>query len=288
MTTFYPTVSHGELGRYAQSVNRMLLPVSSWAGYKLRQQERKGLTTERVLGAIPVPTIPESVVEVAADCGGFVATLKWQTYKYDHGQYVQWLHELGSKLSWAACMDFCCENEITSGKPGIIRERQDKTTAMAHTFWQLYKDVPWVWVPTVQGWEVTDYERHAHELKPLIDEMQAHYGSESAFRVGIGTLCHRASTQMIQDVVLAVTRILSRVTIHLWGVKLGLAQSVYAIPEQVVSVDSGAWNGMWGRGSEIWKESGFSQREWCFKVGLPSYEAKLQNALVDIKQARMF
>lgn len=285
---FYPTLACGEVGRYAQSVERMLLPVSSWAGYKLRQQERKGLTTERVLGSIPVPNIPESVQEVASDCGGFVASLKWGSYRYSIEQYVQWLHALSGKLSWAACMDFCCENEITSGKPGIVRERQDATTKMAHTFWQLYKDVPWVWVPTIQGWEIADYERHAREMKPLVDEMQTHYGTESAFRVGIGTLCARASVEMIQDVVLAVARILPGVPLHLWGVKLGLAQSSIAIPEQVVSIDSGAWNGMFGRDRGKWKTSGYSQRQWCFKVALPAYEAKLHNALVDIKQARMF
>lgn len=285
---FYPTVSRGELGRYAQEVSRMLLPVSSWAGYKLKQQEKRGLSIDCVIGDIPVPTIPESVHEVAADCGGFVATLKWGDYRYTPEQYVRWLHGLGDKLSWSAMMDYCCENEITSGKPGIVRERQDKTTAMAHLFWGQYKDVPWVWVPTVQGWTVADYERHSQEMKPLIDEMQSHYGKESAFRVGIGTLCRRASTEMIYEVVSKVNEVLDDVPLHLWGVKLGLAQSPIALASQVVSLDSGAWNGMWGRGRELWKESGYTQREWCFKVALPAYEAKLQAALAGTKQARMF
>jgi len=285
---FYPTISCGELGRYADQVERMLLPVSSWAGYKLKSQEKRYLPTDKVIGDIPVPKIPANTREVAADCGGFVASFKWGNYRYTHEQYVDWLHGLGSKLSWAAMMDYCCENEITSGKPGIVRERQNLTTQMAHLFWSLYRNKPWVWIPTIQGWGIADYERHAKEMKPLIDEMTAHYGSTSSFRVGIGTLCHRASTEMIQSVVLTVSRILPGIPLHLWGVKLGLAQSTIAIPAQVVSVDSGAWNGMIGHGRNLWKTTGLSQREWCFKVALPAYEAKLHNALVDIKQAMMF
>ena len=158
---------------------------------------------------------------------------------------------------------------------------------MAYHFWENYKSMPWVWVPTVQGWTVADYERHATEMRPLIREMQSQYGN-SAFRVGIGTLCHRASSEMIQDVVLAVSAILPGVPLHLWGVKLGLAQSAIAVPEQVISVDSGAWNGMWGHGRNLWKGTGMSQRQWCFAVALPAYEAKVQAALSGTKQARMF
>src|SRR5579863_5053187 len=268
---FYPTISYGEFGKYAHAVPRALLPVSSWAGAALR---RTGC-----VATIPVPQIPPTMTDVAADCGGFVASFKWGgTYKYSPAQYVDWLGAWATSPSWAAVMDYCCENEITSGKAGIVCERQEKTTAMTYHFWQSYRDIPWVWVPTIQGWEVTDYVRHAKEMKPIISEMHAHY-SNDIFRVGIGTLCHRASSAMIQDVVLAVAAILPDVPLHLWGVKLGLAQSTIAVPEQVVSVDSGAWNGMFGHGRQEWKLSPYSQREWCFKVALPRYEAKVLSAL---------
>lgn len=292
--TFYPTVSCRELGKYADSVTRMLLPVSSWAGDKLKRQERRGLSIDMVQGDIPVPTLISSVQEVAADCGGFVATRKWGKYRYTPEQYVQWLHGLGNKLSWAATMDFCCEPEVLGKTDNIVRLRQEKTTDMAHYFWNTYREKPWVWVPTIQGWEVEDYECHANEMKPLIMEMQVYYGLESAFRVGIGTLCARASTEMIQKVVLAVSAVLSDVPLHLWGVKLGLAKSPMAIPSQVMSIDSGAWNGMFGTGRNLWKQerkpdgTTYRQTEWCLKVALPRYETKLHEALVDTKQARMF
>ena len=91
---------------------------------------------EHIIGDIPVPAIPASVQEVAADCGGFVATKKWGNYRYTSLQYIKWLYRLGNKLSWAAMMDYCCEDEITSGQPGIVKARQDATTGMAYHFWK--------------------------------------------------------------------------------------------------------------------------------------------------------
>jgi hypothetical protein len=274
---FYPTVSCGELGKYAR-IPRVLLPASSWAGCTLRKHG--------IVRKIPVPTLFAETVDRAADCGGFVATKKWGEYKYSAAQYVDWLD--GWHPTWAASMDYCCEDEITSGNAGIVRTRQHLTTEMAYHFWNTYQDAPWPWVPTVQGWTLNDYEYHAQEMKPLILDMHAHYGPQSAFRVGIGTLCRRASSEMIQDVVLAVSRILPDVPLHLWGVKLGLMQSAIALPAHVVSVDSAAWNGMFRTGREHWKASGLSQRQYCFNVALPAYEQKIQAALADTKQARMF
>lgn len=66
---FYPTISRGELGKYA-TVSRVLLPASSWARDEVKKY---GIVRK----AIPVPRLPETVVDAAADCGGFVATRKW-------------------------------------------------------------------------------------------------------------------------------------------------------------------------------------------------------------------
>lgn len=274
MIIFYPTISRGELGKYA-NVSRALLPASSWA----REEVNK---YGRVRGSIPAPKIPETMKEIAADCGGFVATRKWGNYRYEPAQYIDWLASFSPQ--WAAMMDYCCEDEITSGKAGVVRERQQATTGMAWRLWDEYRSLEWAWVPTIQGWHVADYLRHASEMKPLITEMQSHYGSVSAFRVGIGTLCARASATMIREVVTAVARELPGVPLHLWGVKLSVMQSPIHLPQQVVSVDSGAWNGMWGHGRNLWKASGYTQREWCFKVALPTYEAKIIEALSTPKQ----
>jgi hypothetical protein len=276
--TFYPTVSCGELGKYA-TIPRALLPASSWARDEVNKY---GHVRKR----ISVPTIPACMKDIALDCGGFVATRKWGEYKYGIEQYVEWVERINP--TWAATMDFCCENEITSGREGIVRERQEKTTEMAYHFYRSYGDASWTWVPTLQGWHPRDYHRHVQDMKPLIHEMQAYYtqrdGVSSAFRVGIGTLCARASASMIREVVMMVASELPGIPLHLWGVKLSVLQSPIHLPEQVVSVDSAAWNGMFKTGRNAWKSSGLTQRQYCFEVALPAYENKIRAALLQPKQ----
>jgi hypothetical protein len=295
MITFYPTVSRKELGNRGAYYRHhtILLVASSYAADSVRKYER-------VRGSLPVPVLPECVTEKAADCGGFVATFKWGgVYPYTPDQYFEWLYAW--LPDWAAMMDYCCEDEITSGNAGIVRERQDKTTEMAHYFWKNFKYVPWTWVPTIQGWTVEDYQRHATEMKPLIEEMRAFYTFKSSvtfkkdyFRVGIGTLCRRASSQMIREVILAVTAILGDVPIHLWGVKKTTFKDKIALPQCVTSVDSAAFNGMFGHGRNQWKQdikpdgSAYRQAEWCLQVALPRYIEGLEEALSPIKQAMLF
>jgi hypothetical protein len=172
--TFYATIDADSIRSCMPSVP-YLLPASSWARYHLR----------------PV-RLPPRLKHLAADCGGFVATRIWGDYRFSPKQYVSWLHTF--QPEWAATMDYCCEDEITAGKPGLVRERQARTTQMAWYFWQRYRLVPWVWVPTIQGWLPDDYQQHARAMKPLIHTMQAFYARTTTFRVGIGTLCRRAST----------------------------------------------------------------------------------------------
>jgi len=231
------------------------------------------------------PKLPPHVKHVAADSGGFVATFKWGDYRYTHEQYVKWLETFDPQ--WAATMDYCCENEITSGNAGIVRDRQKRTTELANLFWDKYRHVPWAWVPTVQGWEVEDYIRHAYELKPLINQMVTDLHPQ--FRVGIGTLCHRASADMVRHVTQAVAEVLPNIPLHLWGVKLSVLQSRYELP-QVISVDSAAWDqaGMWRDGLRTLEDQrarGMTQKEYAHKVALPRYLNKVSTALASPKQS---
>jgi hypothetical protein len=272
---FYYTVSGDDIREYMPDVP-VLLPASSFV-----EQRRNGEYYLRK------PNLPEHIHQRAADCGGFVASFKWGgVYRYSPEQYIDWLHTW--KPQWSAMMDFCCEDEITNGRPGIVRDRQQATTGMAYRFWDDYRDAPWVWVPTIQGWYVKDYRRHAREMKPLIDEMRAHYGPASVFRVGIGTLCKRASAEMIRQVVSAVVAELGDVPLHLWGIKLGYLQSGEAMPSQIVSVDSAAWNDRRGRGIEAYRHSGLTQRKHAWTIAQPVYEQKVKKALSTPKQQLLF
>jgi hypothetical protein len=271
MPTFYATIAVNQTRPWMPDVP-YLLPASSWA------------TVARKDGSLRPPNLPPHVKHVAADCGGFVATLKWGDYRYTPQQYVDWLRSFAP--AWAATMDYCCEDEITSGKPGIVRERQRRTTDNAQMFFEKYLDI--TWVPTVQGWTVEDYIFHARQLKPVIDLMQARYQGNPHWRVGIGTLCARASTQMIQKVVTAVAQELPGVPLHLWGVKLTTLKSKIALP-QVISVDSAAWmpGGLGRTGIEARDERrvmGMKQMEHALHVALPRYVEKFENAIAQPKQ----
>ena len=167
---FYPTVSRGEVTKYC-ATSRILLTASSFAADEVRKHGR-------VRGALPVPRLDASITERAADCGGFVATFKWNgIYPYTPAQYVAWLRSW--RPDWAATMDYCCEDEITAGKPGVVRERQHKTTEMAWHFWTTYQE-SWCWVPTIQGWGgAGGHGRSPHLLPPelyiILGESRAIY-----------------------------------------------------------------------------------------------------------------
>lgn len=268
--TFYYTVPYDRVRKYMPNVP-MLLPASSWSRVNLRR-----------------PPMPKHITEVAADSGGFVATFKWGDYRFTPEQYVRWLDTFNP--SWAATMDYCCENEITSGRPGIVLERQQRTSAMAYSFWKDYRDPSWAWVPTIQGWKVEEYRRHAIELRPLIREMQIYFESRAPgrFRVGIGTLCNRANAEMVRRVAAAVAEELPGIPLHLWGVKLAVLRSPVALPH-VISVDSAAWSvgglksdGIAARDEQ--KALGMTQREHEWFIQLPRYKRKVDAALAKPKQ----
>jgi hypothetical protein len=251
----------------------------------------------------PTPRLPEGV-DVAADCGGYVMTKIHGGYPYGMREYDAWLTMI-PRLRWAAMFDYCCEDDLTAGELGYdvadVFTRQRWTTELARSFVENFGYRPWAWVPTVQGWEVDDYRRHAERIAPLVFELQRWYeerqgydyftGDEDnpadveafefscraseAFRVGIGTLCRRASPSMIRDVVAAVSEVLPDVPLHLWGVKLS-ALSGGAMPPAVVSSDSAAWNQRFGSGLEGVKGSGMTQREYGYRVALPTYHEKFE------------
>ena len=269
--TFYATLDSDSIRPYIPAVP-VMLPASSWARHGLRP-----------------PKLPAHVTDTAADCGGFVATFKWGDYQYTPAQYVDWLQSWHP--TWAAMMDYCCEDEITSGNAGIVQQRQERTTALARSFWAYESDRSWVWVPTIQGWHVEDYQRHARALRPLVLDMWHAYtarGQGDVFRVGIGTLCRRASTAQIRAIVRAVAAELPGVGFHLWGIKLGALSDRVALPPAVVSVDSAAWNGCFGTGRERARASGKSLRRYYYEVALPEYQAKVTRALRAPKQGELF
>ena len=248
------------------------------------------------------PKLPEYIPKVAADSGGFVASRRASDYAFVAIQYVEWLCSFAPR--WAATMDFPVEPELaaTAWLSASSRSAQPKWRAF---FWDQFPDVVWPWVPTVQGWDVDDYVRHAEDLRPLVMDMQREYNPWSwdredlaadalaaqkadAFRVGIGTLCRRTSARLVHQIVQAVVEVLPGVPLHLWGIKVSTLQSVLALPPQVVSVDSAAWNGRFGRNIERARleqhRLRLTQGEHAVRVALPRYLTHVEDALLAPKQ----
>ena len=74
-------------------------------------------------------------------------------------------------------------------------------------------------------------------------------GEESFYRVGIGSLCGRDP--------LLVREVIGVLPLHLWGSKLALLRTPLDLDE-VVSMDTAAWNGLWGPEHEARRNSALS------------------------------
>jgi hypothetical protein len=278
---FYATSHGGYPPRYMPTGYHWLFPASSW------------YNTER--GAFRKLRLPDHVTSFAIDCGGFVAARKWGgVYRYTSTEYINWIYQLSRYPQWAAIQDFCCEDEITAGRAGIVRERQQATTWKIEKYWRDYRHEKWCWIPTVQGWLVEDYINHALAIKPLVQQWQAFYaarGQADVFRVGIGTLCARSHVADIQAIVMAVADILPSVRFHLFGVKLQVLKSDKGLP-RVLSTDSAAGNGNFGKDRHKNRAErialGQTKNEHELQTMIPRYVAKVAVANGKPKQLTLW
>ncbi len=276
---FYYTVSSKEV-RPSMPPVPVLLSAASFV------RERKDGSTY----LLP-PQLPNSIVTKGADCGGFVAATRWKgCYRFSPLQYVHWLDSW--QPQWAAAMDMPC---LDDPSPSVIHERQRYSTKMAELFWSEYRCAAWTWCPTITGWSPSQYEHHARELAPLIRAMFLSYYDpgwadeederyECTFRVAIGGLCGQAKPAFVLDIVQRVSAIIGRdIPLHCWGVKLKTLQAGVSFPG-VVSSDSGAWSGLFGREHERRRASGLTVVEYSWQVGQPNYERKVRAAQTKPRQ----
>lgn len=263
---FYATFDVDSLSSYIPQDIPVLLPASSWA--------RKGLKA---------PRVPAQITRLAADSGGFVASRIWGEYRYSLEEYVTWL--LSWRPVWAATMDYCCEPELAV----VTHERQRRTTENARQAWQHFQQLPFAWVPTIQGWLPEDYRQHASEMQPLIEEMQAVYATNPHWRVGVGTLCRRNDVKAVQAILDAVREVLPGIPLHLWGIKLDALRSLNLA--QVASTDSAAWHGNFRgertRTRELAQAAHVSLRRYAVTVKLPAYMQRVQAAVAESHQVTL-
>ena len=179
-------------------------------------------------------------------------------------------------------MDYCCEPELAV----VTQQRQRRTTENAWQAWAHWKPLPFAWVPTIQGWLPEDYRRHAYDMKPLIDEMQAAYITNPHWRVGVGTLCRRNDASMVQAILDAIREVLPGIPLHLWGIKLDALRSIDLA--QVVSTDSAAWHGnFYGERAQTRERAAqahLSMRRYAVTVKLPTYVKRVHTAVAESRR----
>lgn len=272
------------------SLPRVPVMVSA-AGYL----SRRGAKT-----VLKQPRLPAQITVRAADSGGYATMTRWHgVYPFTPRQYVTWL--IGWRPQWAALMDVGCLDLAT--RPSLdsllIQERQFWTTRMAWRMWQTYRELPWAWVPTLHGSLPEQYAAHALAMKPLIEEMLAYY-QEAAnwdepeeerftqFRVGLGSLVPR-SPAFVLETLEAIQCVLGRLLVryHLWGKKLALLQYQSILPG-VLSLDTAAWNNLYGREHAQRRKSGLSERAYSWQVSQPVYARKVALALAKPQRLPLF
>jgi hypothetical protein len=278
---FLPTLYYGCLRRFMPDVKYMI-PASSWAGYEMK---RHGYIRKK----IPVPSLPGHLSYWAADSGGFVAMKLWGTYPYTPDQYMRWLESVRIAPAWAAIFDFCCEQNLcqTQAYEVFVRDQQERTTEMIYHFWQRYRHTcSFPLVPTIQGSTPESYRRHARQLRPLLEEMQAFYGPSSEWRVGVGSLCKRTRISDIVDILTVVHQELPGMNLHGWGLKVGAFKAKMGVKGKIrvqlpgiKSADSATWHGFFGSDHKKWKKSGKTKMRYAYEIALPEYLAKVEEAL---------
>ena len=173
-------------------------------------------------------------LDVALDCGGFVAMKRYGGYRWTVDQYVKLAAEM--RPEWYAQMDFCCEPEIAADQ-SVVFKRIDSTVAHLHACQDAARTAGAAMpMPVLQGWNPSDYCQG-----PIYDQ-----GFQWPALVGIGSVCRRQVNG--PDGVVAVVSALDakvpdHVRFHLFGVKTtALKELATRFPNRIESSDSMSWN----------------------------------------------
>jgi hypothetical protein len=82
----------------------------------------------------------------------------------------------------------------------------------------------------------------------------------------------------VLDIIQRISAILGEdIPLHCWGVKLATLKAGVSLPS-VISSDSGAWNGLFGKEHERRRASDLSVVDYSWQVSQPAYERKVTAA----------
>jgi hypothetical protein len=168
----------------------------------------------------------------ALDSGGFTELDlygRWTLSPESYVAEVRHYRDTIGGLVWASVQDWMCEPQMLA-KTGLgVLEHQARTIRSYLTLRELAPEISWT--PVLQGWQPTDYLRHADAYQRAGIEL------DQLPIVGVGSVCRR---QAMGDARTIVSRLHARgIRLHGFGFKLTGLRMVGGL---LASSDSMAWS----------------------------------------------
>lgn len=166
----------------------------------------------------------------ALDSGGFSEIHKHGKWTQDPDNYAKrvrrYKNEIGS-LQFAAIQDWMCEDSALQMTGKTPRQHQYLTIKNYNYMVNNHGDLPWL--PVLQGRLPRDYIKHLQQYRKLYPDLTY---------FGIGSVCRRAKSQEIVDIVFELYEKYG-VVLHGFGVKTAAINKIGKI---LKSADSTAWS----------------------------------------------
>lgn len=179
-----------------------------------------------------VRSLPRARGPWVLDSGAFSELALHGRWTISAGEYAaevrRYALEIGG-LRWAAIMDWVCEPDVRAVTGLSVREHQLRTLASYLELRALAPDLPWL--PVIQGWAREDYLAHAELYE------QAGVALAALPAVGVGSICRRARTDEIQEILRGLAARGYR--IHAFGVK---STALVRAQDALASSDSMTWS----------------------------------------------
>lgn len=132
-------------------------------------------------------------------------------------------------MDWSAIQDWMCEPDMLKKTGRSVAEHQRLTTRSYLELRDIDPGVPWI--PILQGWEVSDYLRHADQYEAAGVDLT----NEPV--VGVGSVCRRQDTADAEELMRRLYR--REVLPHGFGFK---KDGVVRAGRYMESADSMAWS----------------------------------------------
>lgn len=177
-------------------------------------------------------TFPRATAPWFVDSGGFTEVSKngrWTITPETYVADVRRLEQEVGMLGWAAPQDWMCEPHILKKTGLTVLQHQINTINNYLELRWIAPDLPFI--PVLQGWTHDDYMRHVAAYAAAGVDLT----KEKV--VGIGSVCRRQSTQMVEGLISDVAGL--GIRLHGFGFKtLGLQNCDHLL----ASSDSMAWS----------------------------------------------